>query len=179
MKINLWHTYHLVCIAENDHGKLHSGPVTGPLNGLKMLFSLTNALAAFQHFINKVFANPELHIQQVFQCLCTHRLLCTSWEMLLPHQRSRMPWISIPSERPYHGLNPAKVKDNQSFLGFANIPEIYSDIVVVLPQLMQNSVTQKFSTDCLKAFETLKDVFTTTLTLANSDLKNLETSPTQ
>ena len=93
-----------------------------------------------------------------------------------------MPQISVPSERPYYGLNPAKVKDNQSFLGSAKYRRFilrYSDNVVLLTRLTRNSVTQKFSTACLNAFKILKDAFTTTLTLANSDLKNLETSLTQ
>src|SRR6202030_1022553 len=57
---------------------------------------------------------------------------------------------------------PCKVKDIQSFLGFANFHWRfilrYSDIVVPLTQLTRKSIAWNFSAECLKAFETLKEV---------------------
>jgi hypothetical protein len=65
---------------------------------------------------------------------------------------------------------PRKVKDIQSFLGFANFYRRfilrYSDIVVPLTRLTWKSITWNFSAECLKAFETLKEAFTTAPALA-------------
>lgn len=60
---------------------------------------------------------------------------------------------------------PRKVKDVQSFLGFANfyrrfIP-FYSDITVPLTRLTRKNVDWAWTTDCQKAFDTLKKAFTT------------------
>ena len=58
---------------------------------------------------------------------------------------------------------PQKVKDIQSFLGFANFYRRYiynySDIVVPLTQLTQKNVSWDFNNSCQLAFLTLKQVF--------------------
>jgi hypothetical protein len=62
-------------------------------------------------------------------------------------------------------LEPQKVKDIQSFLGFANFYRRfiynYSDIVVPLTQLTRKDAPWNFSDECWKSFETLKKAFTT------------------
>ena len=59
---------------------------------------------------------------------------------------------------------PRKVKDIQSFLGFANFYrrfiQGYSDIVVPLTRLTQKGVPWNFSNNCWKSFLRLKDAFT-------------------
>jgi hypothetical protein len=59
---------------------------------------------------------------------------------------------------------PWKVKDIQSFLGFANFYHHfiynYLDIVVPLIQLTRKDVTWNFSEECRKSFEALKNAFT-------------------
>ena len=59
---------------------------------------------------------------------------------------------------------PRKVKDIQSFLGFANFYRRfisdYSDIVVPLTRLTQKGVAWNFSDDAWKSFEALKAAFT-------------------
>jgi transposase InsO family protein len=59
---------------------------------------------------------------------------------------------------------PCKVKDIQSFLGFANFYRHfihkYSDIVVLLMRLTRKGVPWNFSDDCRSAFQLLKDAFT-------------------
>ena len=57
-----------------------------------------------------------------------------------------------------------KVKDIQSFLGFANFYrrfiQDYSDIVVPLTRLTRKGVPWNFSDDCRKSFLRLEDAFT-------------------
>jgi hypothetical protein len=59
---------------------------------------------------------------------------------------------------------PRKVKDVQSFLGFANFYRRfihrYSDIVVPLTRLTRKGTPWLFSDDCHSAFCLLKDAFT-------------------
>ena len=59
---------------------------------------------------------------------------------------------------------PRKVKDIQSFLGFANFYRRfisdYSDIVVPLTRLTRKGVVWNFSDDARKSFEALKAAFT-------------------
>jgi hypothetical protein len=60
---------------------------------------------------------------------------------------------------------PRKVKDIQSFLGFANFYRRfifnYSDIVVPLTRLTRKDAPWNFSEECRKSFEELKKAFTT------------------
>src|SRR6266705_1713383 len=66
---------------------------------------------------------------------------------------------------------PHKVKDVQSFLGFANFYQHfiheYSDIVIPLTHLTQKGIPWVFSNDCCSAFQCLKATFTSTLILTH------------
>ena len=87
------------------------------------------------------------------------------------HQVSRLPTLS---DRPYHVLDkvrtildwpkPWKVKDVQSFLGFANFYcrfiYNYSDIVTPLTRLTRKGVPWTFTNSCRTAFQQLKEAFT-------------------
>jgi len=59
---------------------------------------------------------------------------------------------------------PKKVKDIQSFLGFANFYRRfifnYSDIVILLTRLTRKNAPWNFNDDCKIAFNTLKQAFT-------------------
>ena len=87
-KINLHHTYHLVCITEGNEWKTTFHTHYGSFKWLVMPFGLTNAPAAFQHFVNNIFLdmldvsivvyldnipiyseNPEEHQQHVCEVL--------------------------------------------------------------------------------------------------------------
>jgi len=61
-------------------------------------------------------------------------------------------------------LEPKKVKDIQSFLGFANFYcrfiFNYSDIVILLTHLIWKDIFWKFNSFCQDAFNSLKKVFT-------------------
>ena len=56
-KIDLWHAYHLVCIADRDEWKTSFWMRYSSYKWLVMPFGLTNAPAVFQCFINTVFAD--------------------------------------------------------------------------------------------------------------------------
>ena len=64
---------------------------------------------------------------------------------------------------------PKKVKDIQSFLGFANFYKRfifnYSDIVIPLTRLTRKDTPWNFDENCRNAFNTLKKAFTSTLIL--------------
>ena len=61
-------------------------------------------------------------------------------------------------------LEPKKVKDIQSFLGFANFYRWfifnYSDIVIPLTRLTRKDIPWKFDSSCQDAFNSLKKAFT-------------------
>ena len=66
---------------------------------------------------------------------------------------------------------PRKVKDVQSFLGFANfyqrVIHNYSEITVPLTRLTQKGLTWDFNKDCCTAFTTLKEASTKAPVLAH------------
>ena len=66
---------------------------------------------------------------------------------------------------------PCKVKDIQSFLGFANFYRRfifnYSDIVVPLIRLTRKGAPWNFSEECCRSFTALKHAFTTALVLTH------------
>jgi hypothetical protein len=68
-------------------------------------------------------------------------------------------------------LEPQKVWDIQSFLGFANFSQrfipYYSNITIPLTRLTRKSVSWNFDEECRTTFNTLKKAFTTTPVLAN------------
>ena len=64
---------------------------------------------------------------------------------------------------------PKKIKDIQSFLGFANFYRCfifnYSDIVILLTCLTRKNTSWNFDDKCRMVFNTLKQAFTSTLIL--------------
>ena len=56
-KLDLKHAYHLLCIAEGDELKTAFRTCYGSFEWRVMPFGLTNAPAAFQRFINSIFAD--------------------------------------------------------------------------------------------------------------------------
>jgi len=196
-KIDLWHAYHLVWIAPGNEWKTAFRTCYGSYKWLVMPFGLTNAPAAFQHFVNTVFADMldicivvylndiliyskdmESHQQHIWEVLCRLRLhgLFAKLEKcefhsdsveylgyrLSPEGLTMSPdKIQTISDWP----EPRKVKDIQSFLGFANFYHWfifnYSDIVVPLTWLTWKDAPWNFSKDCRRSFNALKHAFTT------------------
>jgi len=158
---------------------------------------LTNAPAAFQQFMNDVFADMidvmviiyldniliysgnmsehKAQVQEVLRRLRAKRLFVqankcefhiTSCEylryMLSPEGLTMAPYkVQIIQDWP----EPRKVKDIQSFLGFANFYQHfiygYSEITVPLMHLTRKGTIWNFTDECRSAFEALKKVFTT------------------
>ena len=108
-KINLGHAYHLIHIAKGDEPKTTFWTHYRSYEWCVMPFGLTNAPAAFQHFMNDIFAdlldvctmiylddiliysdsmsNHILHVQEALQCLRDNRLY-TSTEKCEFHSTS-------------------------------------------------------------------------------------------
>jgi len=162
-----------------------------------MPFGLTNAPAAFQHFVNTIFADMldvcvvvylndiliysedmeshQQHVREVLRHLRLHGLFAKQEKCefhsdsveylgyrLSPEGLTMSPdKIQTISDWP----EPQKVKDIQSFLGFANFYHWfifnYSDIVVPLTRLTRKDAPWNFSEDCRRSFNALKHAFTT------------------
>jgi len=196
-KIDLRHAYHLVQIAPGDEWKTAFRTRYGSYEWLVMPFGLTNAPAAFQRFVNTIFADMldvcvvmylddiliysedmeshQQHVREVLRRLRLHGLFAKPEKCefhsdsveylgyhLSPDGLTMSPdKIQTISDWP----EPQKVKDIQSFLGFANFYRRfifnYSDIVVPLTRLTRKDAPWNFSEDCRHSFNTLKHAFTT------------------
>src|SRR5882724_9459188 len=179
------------------NGRLHSEPTMVHFKWLVMPEGLTNAPAAFQRFMNDIFADiinviviiylddiliysnniskHKLHVWEALHRLCTNGLFShadkfefhvTSCEylryMLSPEGLTMAPYkVQIIQDWP----EPQKVKDIQSFLGFANFYCRfifgYSEITVPLTCLTRKGTPWRFTDECRSAFEALKKAFTT------------------
>ena len=102
MKLDLQHAYHLARVTEGDKWKTSFRTHYGSFKWLVMPFGLTNAPAAFQHFVDSIFAdmldvcvvvylddiliyssNPATHRKQVWEVLWR---LCANGLYLKPEK---------------------------------------------------------------------------------------------
>jgi hypothetical protein len=195
-KLDLRHAYHLVRIAQGDEWKTAFRTRYGSYEWLVMPFGLSNAPAAFQRFINTVFADlldngvvvylddiliysedvasHEKLVLEVLRRLRLHSLYTNSQKCEFHTETTEyLGYILSPSglamstekvKAIQEWPEPRKVKDIQSFLGFANfyrrfIHE-YSEIVLPLTRLTRKGAPWVFDEKCRAAFTCLKDAFT-------------------
>ena len=116
------------------------------------------------------------HIKEVLKCLCKTNLYtkvekCKFYSKLVEY----LEYILSPSSLTMFNdkvniiqdwLEPKKVKNIQSFLGFANFYcwfiFNYLDIVILLTHLIQKDILWKFDSFCHDAFNSLKKAFIST-----------------
>ena len=183
-KINLRHAYHLVRIAPGNEWKTAFRMRYGSYEWLVMPFGLTNTPAAFQRFVNTIFADMldvcvvvylhdiliysedmeshQQHVQEVLRRLQLHHLFAKpekcefhldSVEYLGYHLSPEGLTMSLDKIQTISDWpEPRKVKDIQSFLGFANFYRRfifnYSNIVVPLTRLTHKDAPWNFSEEC-------------------------------
>ena len=196
-KIDLAHAYHLVRIAEGDEWKTAFRTRYGSFEWRVIPEGLTNAPAAFQRFMNDIFADlldvyiivylddiliysddksqHTAHVREVLRRLRKHGMYARIEKCIFSTDTVEyLGYILSPN-----GLTmdeekikiikdwpePRKVRDIQSFLGFANFYRHfiyrYSDIVIPLTRLTRKDMPWNFDDTCRTAFETLKTAFTT------------------
>src|ERR1700720_406619 len=198
-KIDLQHAYHLVHIAKGDEWKTAFWTCYGSFEWKVMPFGLTNAPAAFQHFMNDIFADMvdgcviiylddilvysdnidqhRTHIREVLRWLHKHGLYAGAHKCSF-HQDTveYLGYILSPSgltmdpakvQTIQDWPEPHKIKEIQSFLGFANFYRrfihAYSDIVIPLTWLTHKDTKWDFSEKCRKVFNDLKTAFLSAL----------------
>ena len=195
-KIDLRHAYNLVRIAPGDEWKTAFRTRYGSFEWLVMPFGLSNAPAAFQRFVNEVFAdlldvcvvvylddiliysdNPDehrAHIREVLRRLRKHHLYARADKCefhaesveylgyILSREGLTMAESKIKAILDWP--EPRKVRDIQSFLGFANFYRRfihnYSEIVLPLTRLTRKGVPWDFDQKCRDSFNALKSAFT-------------------
>jgi len=151
-KIDLRHTYHLVCIAEGDEWKTTFRTCYGAFEWSVIPFGLSNAPVAFQRFINDVFSNlldvcvvvylddiliysddimqHWSHIKEVLKRLQKAGLYAKAEKCKFHSDSveylgyvlslSGLTMSDAKVKTIQEWLEPKKIKDIQSFLGFAN-----------------------------------------------------------
>ena len=195
-KINLRHAYNLVRIAPGDEWKTAFRTRYGSFEWLVMPFGLSNAPAAFQRFVNEVFAdlldvcvvvylddiliysdNPDehrAHVREVLRRLRKHHLYARADKCEFHAEsveylgyilsRDGLTMAESKIKAILDWPEPRKVRDIQSFLGFANFYRRfihnYSEIVLPLTRLTRKGVPWDFDQKCRDSFNALKSAFT-------------------
>ncbi|KAF8756014.1 hypothetical protein RHS01_04650 [Rhizoctonia solani] len=204
-KLDLRWGYNNVRVKEGDKWKTTFCTKYGLYKSLVMTFGLTNALAAFQHFMNKLFkdlldvcviiylddiliysktdANHTQHSHKVLKRLMDNQLFCkaskctfhvTSVEYLgiiVLDKGFSLDKLKIQAVQEWPV--PTKVKEVQSFLGFANFlccfVANFSHVARPLHNLVKKDTLWKWDIKEQEAFQGLKDAITNAPVLCHAN----------
>ncbi|KAF8754244.1 hypothetical protein RHS01_06464 [Rhizoctonia solani] len=204
-KLDLRWGYNNVRVKEGDKWKTAFRTKYGLYKSLVMTFGLTNAPAAFQHFMNKLFkdlldvcviiylddiliyskddASHTQHVHEVLKRLMENQLFCkaskctfhvTSVEYLgiiVSDKGFSLDKLKIQAVQEWPA--PTKVKEVQSFLGFANFLRCFvanfSHIARPLHNLVKKDIPWKWEVREQEAFQNLKDAITNAPVLCHAD----------
>ncbi|KAF8753864.1 hypothetical protein RHS01_06857 [Rhizoctonia solani] len=207
-KLDLRWGYNNVRVKEGDKWKTAFQTKYGLYKSLVMTFGLTNAPAAFQHFMNKLFkdlldvcviiylddiliyskddASHTWHVHEALWRLMENQLFCkaskctfhvTSVEYLgiiVLDKGFSLDKLKIQAVQEWP--IPTKVKEVQSFLGFANFLRQFvanfSHMARPLHNLVKKDTPWKWDTKEQEAFQGLKDAITNPLSSATRTLPN-------
>ncbi|QRW15537.1 Retrotransposable element Tf2 protein [Rhizoctonia solani] len=194
-----------VRVKEGDKWKTAFRTKYGLYESLVMTFGLTNAPAAFQHFMNKLFkdlldvcviiylddiliyskddATHTKHVHEVLRRLMENQLFCkaskctfhvTSVEYLgiiVLDKGFSLDKLKIQAVQEWP--TPTKVKEAQSFLGFANFLQQFvanfSHMAQPLHNLVKKDMPWKWDAREQEAFQGLKDAITNAPVLRHAD----------
>ncbi|KAF8751837.1 hypothetical protein RHS01_08459 [Rhizoctonia solani] len=204
-KLDLRWGYNNVWVKEGDEWKTAFRTKYGLYESLVMTFGLTNAPAAFQHFMNELFkdlldvcviiylddiliyskddASHTQHVHEVLRRLLENQLFCkaskctfhvTSVEYLgiiVSDKGFSLDKLKIQAVQEWPV--PTKVKEVQSFLGFANFLRQFvanfSHMARPLHNLVRKDTPWKWDTREQEAFKGLKDAITNAPVLCHAD----------
>ncbi|QRW17622.1 Retrotransposable element Tf2 protein [Rhizoctonia solani] len=204
-KLDLRWGYNNVRVKEGDEWKTAFRTKYGLYKSLVMTFGLTNAPAAFQHFMNELFkdlldvcviiylddiliyskddASHTQHVHEVLRRLLENQLFCkaskctfhvTSVEYLgiiVLDKGFSLDKLKIQAVQEWPV--PTKVKEVQSFLGFANFLRQFvanfSHMARPLHNLVRKDTPWKWDTREQEAFKGLKDAITNAPVLCHAD----------
>ena len=194
-KIDLCHAYHLVCIANGDEWKtafrtcykqsvmpfsLTNAPIAFQQFMNDIFSNLLDVCVIIYLDDILIYSNNmskhHWYVKEVLKYLCKAGFY-TKAEKCKFHSKSvkYLEYILFPSSLTMSDnkvkiiqdqLEPKKVEDIQSFLGFANFYHWftfnYSNIIIPLTCLTWKDIPQKFDSSCYDAFNSLKKAFTST-----------------
>ncbi|KAF8747082.1 Chromo (CHRromatin Organization MOdifier) domain [Rhizoctonia solani] len=183
-KLDLRWGYNNVRVKEGNEWKTAFRTKYGLYESLVMTFGLTNAPAAFQHFMNKLFkdlldvcviiylddiliyskddATHTQHVHEVLRRLMNNQLFYKGFSLDKLKIQAVQEWPT-----------PSKVKEVQSFLGFANFLRCFvanfSHMARPLHNLVKKDVPWRWDTREQEAFQGLKDAFTNAPVLCHAN----------
>ncbi|KAF8754939.1 hypothetical protein RHS01_05438 [Rhizoctonia solani] len=173
-KLDLHWGYNNVQVKEGDKWKTAFRTKYGLYKSLVMTFGLTNAPAAFQHFMNKLFKD----LLDVCVIIYLDDILIYSKDDAL-HTHTFMSLDKLKIQAVQDWPVPTKVKEVQLFLGFANFlchfVANFSHMARPLHNLVKKDTPWKWDTREQEAFQGLKDAITNALgAKQNYDTHNKE-----
>ncbi|KAF8750792.1 hypothetical protein RHS01_08847 [Rhizoctonia solani] len=188
-KLDLRWGYNNVRVREGDKWKTAFRTKYGLYKSLVMTFGLTNAPAAFQHFMNKLFKDlldvcviiylddiliyskdDATHTQHVHECTF-HVTSVEYLGIIVLDKGFSLDKLKIQAVQEWPV--PTKVKEVQSFLGFANFlcqfVANFSHMARPLHNLVKKDTPWKWDTKEQEAFQGLKIAITNALVLCHAD----------